>query len=61
MNKDVENFIENAIIYTNLESEISITFPAKLMRETLSEEEIKAFFDGLMPIINLSLLKALSQ
>lgn len=55
------SLFDASIIYTRLEDEMSITFPVKLVRERLSEEEIKDFFEGLMPIINRSLQEKLAS
>lgn len=43
--------ISKSIIFTNIPSEISITFPAELLLKYLNQDEIDDFFDEIKPFI----------
>lgn len=40
-----------SIIFTNIPSEISITFPAELLLKYLNQDEVEEFFEEIKPFI----------
>lgn len=46
-----KTMIEKSLITTNIPEEMSITFPAKYIRNFMTQKEIDDFFDEITPII----------